>query len=267
MNTDSRSTLFAAFAGMVLFLLWGLDLIVNEVPHGWDAYVPLATSIHAYLFAALLFGVPVFLCVGWITGFPRWSYPYAAQTVVFSLYISNASTPGFEIFGYEMFGREPWGWRAWIPFMVIALIALAVTRSVKPIGKFFTNIWNDWTLLTYAMFGFMPLLVAIGFDEMDRLFSLYFMVIVAFVMAGAAWFYLRAGTQRGRVIVLLAGIGLTTAITVVAPTLYWQRNGWVNPAGMVLTGGAVILFMFGPALIGFGRYLLDLGKESHVTPH
>jgi hypothetical protein len=146
-----------------------------------------------------------------------------------------------------------------------ALIALAVTRSFQPIIKFFTNIRDDWTLLTFGMFGFMPLLVAIGFDEMDRLFSLYFMVILTIVMSGAAWFYMQAGTHRGRVIALLAGILLTTGITVIAPTLFWLKNGWVDPTGMMIMGGIVVLVVFSPALIGLIHYLVNIRKEPHVV--
>lgn len=261
---NAKQNNWAILAGIFLFATWGLYLIVNEIPHEWDGFSRVAIALNTSLFFMFIFVFPVILCIGWIMGFPRWSYPYAGHTIVFSLYISNASTPGFEPFGYEMFGREPWGWRAWIPFLVVVLIALAVTRSVKPIGKFFTNIWDDWTLLTFSSFGFMPLLVAIGFDEVDRLFSLYFMVILTLAMAGTVWFYLRAGTQRGRVTALLAGIGLTTAVTIVAPTLYWQRGEGVNPTGMAIMGGVVMVFMFWPALIGLVHYLVNIRRKPDV---
>ena len=255
MDTKSQTSLSAVLAGIVFFILWGLDLIAGEFPHEWN--VP--SWVPGIFFVSTLFVLPIGMCIGWIQGFPRWSYPYVGHGLVFSLYMMNVATPGF------LFGRELWGWRAWIPFMVIALIALAVTRSFQPIIKFFANIWNDWTLLTFTMFGFMPLLVAISFDEMDRLFSLYFMVILTLVMVGAAWSYLRADTHRGRVIVLLAGILLTTVIAILAPTVYWQRNGWVNPTGMALMGGIVVLVMFSPALIGLIHYLVNIRKEPHVV--
>lgn len=265
MNTQSGSSLGETLAGVFLFIIWGLGLILGEVPHEWGLITRISSSFYTFLLVAPIFVFPIFMSIGWILGFPRWSYPYVGHVIVFSLYISNASTPGFKLFGYEIFGRELWGWRAWIPFLVVALIALAVTRSVKPIGKFFSNIWNDWTMLTFGFFGFMPLLVLIAFDEMDRLFSLYFMVILTLVMAGTTWFYLRAGSQRGRVIALLAGIGLTTATTVIAPTLYWQRNGWVNPTGMAITGGVVLVFMFWPALIGLVHQVMDNRKKTNVA--
>ena len=253
MDSHAETKLPAVFAGMALFLLWGLVLISGEIPHEWLQRYTVLERLYTIFFIIPMGIFPISMCIGWIKGFPRWSYPYVVHMITFSFYMGNGSTPGFKLFGYPIFGGELWGWRAWVPLMVIALIALAVTRSFQPIVKFFTNIRDDWTLLTFGMFGFMPLLVTIGFDEMDRLFSLYFMVILTVVMSGAAWFYMRADTHRGRVAALLAGILLSIGITVIAPTLFWLKNGWVNATGMAILGGIVVLVMFLPSLIGLGK--------------
>lgn len=240
MNTRSETSFAGVFAGVILFILWGLSLISLEIPHEWEfpMWVP------GIFLISTIFVLPIGMCIGWIHGFPRWSYPYVGHVLVFSLYMMNVATPGF------LFDKEPWGWRAWIPFLMITGIALLLTRSPDPIFKFFRNIWKDWTLLTFTMLGFMPLLVAIAFDEMDRLYSLYFMILVAILMCVTAFFYLKARVHRQKVMALSIGILLITVIAVVAPTLYWQRNGFVNPWGMVITSGIVILFMLSPAFIG-----------------
>jgi hypothetical protein len=254
MNSNHQTTLSATLWGIALFMIWGLALIFGEIPHEWE----FPSWVQGVFFVATIALLPIGMCIGWIQSFPRWSYPYVGHVLVFSLYMMNVATPGF------LFGRELWGWRAWIPFLIIACIAILVTRSFQPIIDFFVNIKNDWTRLTFGMFGFMPLLVAIGFDEMDRLYSLYSMVIITLLMSGAAWFYMRAETQQHRVIALLTGILLTTAITVIAPTLYWQRNGWVNPSGMAIMGGIVVLVMFSPALIGLVNHVVNNRGGRHV---
>jgi len=250
-NTESRERMSAtswqaALAGTALFVLWGLVLVSGEIPHEW-AVPPWFSVVVRMLFAGTIVLPPLGLCLGWIKGFPRWSYPYVGHVLVFSLYMVNVATPGF------LFGREVWGWRAWIPFALAAGIALLATRSLRPLWRFFTNIWRDWTLLTYAMSGFLPLLVGIGFDEVDQLYSLYFMVLLAVVMAGMAWVYMRAAQHRQRVLALWVGIVSTIAVTAVAPTLYWQQHGWVLPRQVALWAAAVVLFMFSPALIGLWR--------------
>jgi hypothetical protein len=246
-KTQTPSTTWpASLAGIALFVLWGLMLITEEFPHEWA--VP--AWVQGFLIGGILALLPVGLCIGWIKSFPRWSYPYVGHVLIFSLYMVQVATPGLRVFGYSLFGRELWGWRAWIPFLVVAAVALAVTRSLRPLAKLFTNIWNDWTLLTFGMFGFMPLVIFIGFDEVDRLYSLYFMVILGLLMPAMALLYMRGSHPWQRTMALLIGILLTTAITAVAPTLYWQENGWVLPLQVAIAGVILVLFMFSPALIG-----------------
>ena len=132
----------------------------------------------------------------------------------------------------------------------MAVIALLITRSLRLLFKLFTNIWEDWTRLTFGMFGFMPLLIGIGFDEVDRLYSLPFMVALTFLMVGTALAYLRSTRQWQRVLALLVGIILIVTIVAVAPTVYWLENGWVNVQGTVMIATVVVSVMFAPALLG-----------------
>jgi hypothetical protein len=246
---DTKPNVRATLAGTVFFILWGLDLITGEFPHEWN--IPI--WVYGIFFISTLFVLPIGMCIGWIQGFPRWSYPYVGHVIVFSLYMMNVATPGLKLFGYEMFGRELWGWRAWIPFLIIAVIALTVTRSFRPATCFFTNIRDDWTLLTFGMFGFMPLVIAIMFDEMDRLFSLYFMVVLPIIMAGTAFAYLSSENHRMRVVALLIGISLSLVIASIAPNIYWNGVMDVNVIPALVPGLIVFLFMFAPSLMGVRR--------------
>ena len=239
-------------AGMTLFLISGLGLILNEVPHDW--VVPLwLTHLAGALLLAYLLVPAIGFGLGWIWGFPRWSYPYLGLALLVSLYMMNVATPGLRILNYTFGRNDQWGWRAWIPVSVMIVIALLITRSLRPLLKLFTNIWADWTLVTFGMFGFMPLLIGIGFDEVDRLYSLPFMVASTFLMVGTALAYLRSTRQWQRVLALLIGIILILTIVAIAPTVYWLENGWVNVQGVVVGGTIVGLVMFSPALIGLLR--------------
>ncbi|MBM4430845.1 MAG: hypothetical protein FJ026_10955 [Chloroflexi bacterium] len=260
MNTESRERMSGAswpavLAGMALFVWWGLVLIGGEIPHAWEVPIWVTPAVQV-LFVGTIVLPPLGLCLGWMRGFPRWSYPYVGHVLVFSQYMTHVSTPGF------LFGRELWGWRAWVPFAVAVGVALLVTRSLRPLGTFFTQIWHDWTLATFGMCGFLSLLVGIGFDEVDRLYSLYFMVLLAAVMVAMAWMYMRASQQRQRVWALLAGIVTTLGVTAVAPTLYWQREGWVLPQLVALYTVAIVLFMFSPALIGLWQRGMRAGAAD-----
>ncbi len=165
------------------------------------------------------------------------------HVLIFSLYMMNVATPGF------LFGRELWGWRAWVPLSVAAVISLLVTRSLRPLQKLFINIWDDWTLLTFGLFGFMPLLIAVVFDEMDRLYSLYFMVILTLLMVGTVFIYMQRSGHGERMRALLIGIFLTITLAMTAPTVYWLGHGGTNIVPAVVAGIVVFLVMFSPALI------------------
>ncbi len=249
METKPRTSLSTVLAGTVFFILWGLDLIVGEIPHHWGT----PQWVLGVFFISTLFVLPIGMCIGWIQGFPRWSYPYVGHVIVFSLYMMNVATPGFNLLGDEMFGRELWGWRAWIPFLVITVIALTATRSFRPAACFFTNIRDDWTLLTFGMFGFMPLVIAIMFDEVDGLFSLYFMVVLTIIMAGTTFAYLSSANHRMRVVALLIGISLSLVIASIATNVYWNGVLDVNIIPALVAGLIVFLFMFAPSLMGLWR--------------
>ncbi len=239
---DNPSSWLELLAGITIFLIIGLDLILGEIPH--ERTIPSwFTYLRTVLFALALTLPAVGYGIGWVKGFPRWSYSYVGIALVTGWYMMNTATPGF------LFGRELWGWRAWVPFLVMTIIALLINRSLRPFFKLFANVWQDWTLLTFAMFGFMPLLIDFGFDEMDRLYSLPFMVILTLVMVGAVVAYLRSVQSWHRVLSLLTGVVLIVAVVAVVPTLYWLENGWVNVSQMVMGGIIVVAAMFSPVLV------------------
>lgn len=252
-NSEQPISWSATLAAVTLFLLLGLGLIFSELPHEW-MLPSWFRSIAGYFLLGEIVLLPIGLCIAWIRDFPRWSYPYFGQVLLFSLYMMNVATPGF------LFDRELWGWRAWIPFLVVAVVSFLVTRSFHPLQRFFTNIRDDWTHLTFGMFGFMPLMITIIFDEMDRLYSLYFMVILTFLMAGTAVAYMLNSNNKGRVKALLIGVFLTTATAVAGPAWFWLDRVDSNPIPTVIAGIVVFMVMFSPAMIGL---FVSLFKRSN----
>lgn len=227
---------------MALFVLCGLSLIFNELPFEWPP-PNWVRSVNGFLIVGKIVLLPIGLCIGWIRSFPRWSYPYVAHVLFFSLYMMNVATPGF------LFGRELWGWRAWVPLAVVVVISVLMTQSLRPLRKFFTNIWEDWTLLTFGLFGSMPLLIGVSFDEVDRLYSLFFMVILTLLMVGTVFIYMQKPAHRARIAVLLIGILLTITLTMAVPTIYWHHHGDTNIIASVIAGIVIFLLFFSPALI------------------
>jgi hypothetical protein len=254
-SPENSATAAQVMMGSLPFLVFGLFLILLEIPIDWKlpAWFDTFTGV---IFVSLLLVPAIGFGVGWVQKFPRWSYPYAGMAFVMALYIANVTTPGLNILGYPIFGRDPWGWRAWIPLAMALIAALAVSRSFQPLVKLFTNLWEDWSILSYLMVGLLPLLIAIQFDEIDRLYSLYFMVPFAVLLVGMVLLYLRSKSTWQRVLVLTIGVFAIVFLAVLGSNSYWLNHNGMHLSGarsMLILTGKIALIMLVPAWLELMR--------------
>ena len=139
--------------------------------------------------------------------------------------------------------------------MIIATsLALIISRSFRPVIKFFTNGWEDWTQFTFCMFGCLPLLVLVGFDEVDNRYTLSFTAGLYVVTIISAYANMQSTKMWQRVLALGVGIIIPVVVASLGSTLYWLEHGWVSVSGMIKAGCYIILVMFSPAFIGLLRY-------------
>jgi hypothetical protein len=250
-------------AGLLVFGIATTFLLAAEIRVGFGATAP------PTLFALALWGMliipPAGFAAGWILGFPRWSYPYAGLAAATALYIANGGTPGLTFFGYPTFGDEVWGWRALIPLAAAFMVGLIVTRSLQPIRTFFAQMAADWTRPAYMMTGFLPLIVFIAFDEVDRRFTFAFelaLSVAILLMAGA---YLRSTRPGQRVRVLIFGTLAIIATVSISTSLYWY---WLGPENIHIPGAigwmlCISSFLLWPFLfIGATRAMQRLGRAG-----
>ncbi len=239
----------AALIAALYFTLVGLDLLAANIPPDWSV-AGLRRGTDTLLWdTGFWFGliVPaIAFAVGWVRGFPRWSYPYTGGLLAYSLYMMNTSTPLLRQLGYL---HQVWGWRAWLPFLLAFLTGLLITRSLRPARNFFANIRRDWTLATFAMFAWMPLLIGMVFDGVDRLYSSTFKLLLTVVMIITALLYMRAGRQASRERILTVGILITLVVSMGASTIYWLPLDGVYIPGMVAWTLVSLVILFFPALL------------------
>jgi hypothetical protein len=244
-------------AGILPFLVTGLWLVLSEVPAGWGLPAWLADGAGRWFLGWLL--LPAFgVAVGYNLSFPRWSYPYVGLQFFMSLYMTYVSTPGLRIFGYTFQRNLLWGWRAWIPLFVAIGVGLLITRSLRPLGRFFTNLGGDATQLSFAFFGSSPLLILVSFDEVKGLSSLPWVTLLSALMVVAAWLYLRQEAIPRRTAVLAGGISLILMGIIVGNYIYWGQDGMSLLPAIVLSG-MIGLIMLLPAFIGFLYHLFEPG--------
>ncbi|MGE5220977.1 MAG: hypothetical protein ACM3PY_00975 [Omnitrophica WOR_2 bacterium] len=210
--------------GMLPFILVGIGSILTKVPYN--------SSQGEWLFRMasilILATYPVILLVllaGWLSGFPRWVYPYLVYSIVSSFSLMNSSTPGLTLFGISMWGGALWGWRAWVPLGVISILALLFSRPPwKPLAQLIKNVWNDWSLLVFGLYGMLPLAVSVFLDEMEPGYSFPTAIIaVLFILAGAL-LYLKISARRIAILGLLTFAFLALLSLGVGSELYWQTH-------------------------------------------
>jgi hypothetical protein len=262
-QVSSPSSKKEIFAGVGLFLFLGLFMAYMKTPYewGWKGWL---SPLGKFLFA-MNFLLPVTgYAIGWIKGFPRWSYPYVGVSLIGGLSLMNASTPGLSFFGYDVFGREPWGWRSWIPLLIATAIALIVSRSFRPVKKFFANGWADWTLFTFGMLGWVPWFFDISFDDIDIHYSRYFIISLNIITVLAAYAYMRSSKIWQRVLALVVGIMIPVVVASIGSSLYWSENGWVDIAGVTKISFYVVLVMLSPAFIELLRYAKPVPSDLRL---
>ena len=104
------------------------------------------------------------------------------------------------------------------------------------------------------MFGWLPLLIEVSFDEIDNLYTFYFVVTLNILIILAAYAYMRSSKDWQSVAALAVGIVIPVVIASIGSTLYWLENGWVDPAGVTRIAFYIVIVMFSPAFIGFFRF-------------
>jgi hypothetical protein len=259
LNSPEKSTPTGqVIIGSLPFFLFGLIMILLELPN-LEALIMLEwfNTLANILFFTWLIFPAIGFGIGWVRNFPRWSYPYTGMAFILALYIHNASTPGLSFFGIPIFGRELWGWRAWIPLAVAFISALVISRSFRPFFHFFSNLWQDWSIPSYLLAGVLPLLVMIAFDEIDRLYSLYFMIVFAMLLVGMVVLYLRSQYPWQRVLVLTIGILAIIYPAALGSNSYWlaHHGTFTSNAEMFVRAGKVALIMLLPAWLELLRWL------------
>jgi hypothetical protein len=244
---DERSTWPAAFAGALLFIVIGLadTTLYLRSEQAQKIY----EHWHWLIFwGPFLLVPPIGFAIGWIRNFPRWSYPYLVLAGLTALYMINVATPGLRVFGYTFARNDLWGPRAFVPLILAVALAAAVSHSLAPWRTFFLQLRDDWTLGSFALFGIMPMILTVSFDETGE-YAVPFMLALTCVMALVAVIYLRTANRAARAAVLLTGSSSIVLISMIAAAYYdWSYRGTVvTVAGIAIATAVIVGFIFLPA--------------------
>jgi hypothetical protein len=209
---SGKASHWEAFLSALPFAIFGVVCMIGKIRVPW---VGIYVSLTFYFF--VLLG----LLIGLVKAFPRWAYSYLGWSLVYAWWWTSMFTNGLKIFGYTM-GNEAWGWRAWYPFFITLGIAILLTRSIRPLRELVLGIWQDWTLLSLAMYSFVGFMMLL-YDEVRSPYTIAFMTASTLVICASAWIFMRNTNRVHRFIILLAGFFAGLLIDRICATT-WDFN-------------------------------------------
>lgn len=247
--TGQRASWDEVLLGVIPFLLFGLAYLLKAVAELWQYHGVMLKYIN-YAPLAVYFISAIGLLIGWVRGFPRWSYAYLGMVLYFGWDYSNGRFYGVV-----------YGWRAWIPLIVVALVALLITRSLRPLTRLIQGTWNDWTRLSFALYAFcLPFLTVVFLDMEWGTNELFGLVFDTLLLAAGAIVFLRSRTIWQRVVSLQAAMFiLVFKYFSGAPLAATIRNP--DPLSIIFLLLIFFGLMFVPGLLG----LLRRGVSSLST--
>jgi hypothetical protein len=151
------------------------------------------------------------LGIGWVHGFPRWVYPYIGLLTAHLAY------------SFYYIGSPRWlllGSLLWLPLLAVLIPVLLLNRSPQPLGDLCSGIWRDWTRLSFAVYGFVPGLIFISFDEVHWPQEILNFSPAMLAMAAGALIYIRSTTVRQRALALLLALSLAWTIATAGLAFY-----------------------------------------------
>lgn len=198
-----------------------------------------------------------FLLLGLWRGLPRWAYPYGGLLMGYQVFVSYQSNMWLFLF-----------------VMVLAFLALAIAEVITnpqrsllplPLRRIGQSISVDWTRLSFGMFGAMPLVILLAFDDAHVDSRTPYLALSALTMVVCALIYCRSRERTLQICALLAGLtfsicgawldkiqfagGLMNWVTVPSAgieEMFWLLRLWLQWGLLILS--PVLLSLLGRAV-------------------
>lgn len=246
---DGRVSWRQVFFELSLFMVAALLLIIITYFDGVDAGWQRNTELLGKVITPLT--LP-FLLLGLARGLPRWAYPFGGLLLGYYIFVSYQAS-------LWMF----------LLVMLLAFFALAVAETLTnpqpsllplPLRRIGQSLSVDWTRLSFGLYGAMPLVILLAFDDAHLNNRTPYLALSALMMIVCALLYCRSREQTNQITVLLAGLtcaiggawldkihfagGLLNWVTVPAagiPELLWLLKLWLQWGLLILLPALFIL--------------------------
>ena len=206
------------------------------------------------------------IVIGWRSWFPNWAYAFAGMAVMFSLWWSTYNSGAGQILPGPL---------AWSPLFAALALGVILSRSFKPILKFFQGILRDWSLASLSLYGVLPLAMYAAMSVMPASQAIFFQAAAVLLMAAGAAIAGHAEESRSRGRALLVGMSWSWIIVTLGVAIYWDGRVWEQTGqpvswldqvmGMSLIWVFLAIIVFFPAGVALaGRLLRRIGRSNQT---
>lgn len=251
---DGRDSWWQVLFEMSLFLAAGLLLILvtyfpfEGVRPGWQRDVQFLRS------SILPFTVPVLL-FGLMRGLPRWAYPFAGLLLCYSGFVAGQT--GLWLFLTIMFLASS------VLFLATILTNPQPSRLPIPIRRIGQSISLDWTRLSFAVYGAMPLVILMAFDDSHFDNRTPFLALSVLAMIVSVLLYSRSRTKSLQLLTLFAGMTFSLGCAWLDRiTITNSMSSWIIVSSRTDAGNLWLFFLWIQwiVLLLFPGILLTLGR-------
>jgi hypothetical protein len=139
--------------------------------------------------------------------------------------------PGFDVpwlVGSIIMEGFLWGW-----IILIVAVLLLISAWIPKFRPFYRRLREDWTLLSFLLYGAAPLTLFITFNEYKNVEPFFFLSLLILALGG--WFYLRNDEPLKRFVSLHVGLVLSMLTAAVGKAVLYEVSwpqsfylGWKN---------------------------------------
>lgn len=247
-----------ALAALAPFLLGGVvPVLVSYIGRAME--LPLWIQIVFTLFMWASIGS--LLVIGLKKGAPRWFMPYLGVPLPIISLIAFNSIVNPEWRGFPFLYKASWFVKQifnqgtlWVWLILSILLIFLLTGFIPRLRPFQQKLRDDWTLLPFILYGAIPIVIVISFDEFKH--EEPYMILSFLILALFGWFYLRSQTPWKKFWSLLGGLTLAMSIAVLGQMLLHESSfpgthfpRWTTTLSTVIMWMWMVLFMFVSAVL------------------
>jgi len=233
---EADSSWKAGIVAVLPFAVWLLPSLLALL----NVSLPIRTawvSISQWFYLLLLL---IGIVAGWLTGFPRWSFPYVGLGI---LIIGVPPALRF----IEVVHSEP---ILLAGVLAAAGIVVLIARVWRPLHRLHENIRRDWTQLTFGLFTALLLAQSLIYDPIPFDYQVPFEFTSSLIVVAGALLYWRSRTKAACVASLFVSAALALGVATASRIGYFGfKYGWgeILFLSEVWLGSAILLAA--PALL------------------